>query len=109
MECDLADTGPSEKVRGWTRYKCRRSGCPVVNHSPYDITRQVTECIGWPYWWEFGNWVELFLAAAFITPRGWAAAVSWLGLTKASKCESCEERKQKLNTLGERMAKWKLN
>lgn len=103
MECDLIYDGPSEKVPGWSRYKCQRAPCPVVNHSPYDISRQVAgNCQGWPYPSELGNACELLLESNGVTPRGWATLIYRLGLVEVpeSACQSCDARKRWLNSIG---------
>ena len=92
MQCDF-------EYRDGT-HKCRRFGCPISLELAPDA-RIVTSCLGLPHWHEFGHYVELSLAAIYITKLGYIRLRYVLGL--APQC-GCQQRGEKLNTLGHRFA-----
>jgi hypothetical protein len=104
MNCRFEYAGPSKNREGFNQYGCVR--CPRIAHSPYPVERVIgPNCGGWPLASEWGYWVELFLSAAFISPRGYSRVIAWLGLVEVpeSGCGACEARKRWLNTLGGRL------
>ena len=100
MNCDLYKHCPSERVAGFHEYRCRRTGCPMIVHSPYEPDRiDGAECVGIPRWHEFGNWVDISLQVFGITKPRWA----WLTRQKDTCC-TCPQRQEKLNSLGHKLA-----
>ena len=99
MNCDWEQVGIHEAT-GWRLVKCKWCGSKAVSPYPNDLI--FGDCSRWPFWWEFGEWLSLLLAACFITQDG-VAWVRWkLGLDEIV-CE-CPARIAWLNTLGGRLA-----
>lgn len=105
MNCIWEDVPGSVDARGWRVIRCIRCGTTRgPTPSPHNVIRR--RCKKFPFVHEVGEWVEHILAANFITPRGWAPVISYLGLVEVPEsCKSCEARKRWLNTLGGRLSK----
>jgi hypothetical protein len=50
-----------------------------------------------PFWWEFGNWLEMLLETFVITRGSWLWVKRRLGF--GPQCQ-CGQRREKLNAIG---------
>jgi hypothetical protein len=107
MKCDFREIGDVPDARGARRvqcFRCRLTLNPTA--SPLHNCNGLPDgCAAWPFWWEFGNWVEIGLACVGITQRRWIWVQKKLGLVEVleAACGDCEARKKWLNSFGGRM------
>lgn len=80
-------------------YRCPR--CGHKTRRKYDAPpRRACERLG------LGDRVELTLGAWGITKRGWTRALVYLRLIEPGKSCGCDGRQEKLNRIGDGVAKW---
>lgn len=80
-----ADTAPNEE--GKRAVQCVRWCCSNRCNTKAEPELVLADCLGWPFWWEFGYWIETILKALYIG--------RWL------HCISCGARAIGLNQWGE--------
>lgn len=88
-------TEPDEK--GYRRYACTRSSCPLEANSPYGPDRIDSNCWGIPRWDELGHWAEIIMAVFTFSKRDYLYLKWMLGLQPTCKCQ---ERAEAANTFG---------
>lgn len=75
-QCAWKLVGPSQKMDGFKRYACIRTGCDLFADSPYDPDRIINPennpCRGLPMAHEWRDWIMLFADAYGLT---YAAAI----------------------------------
>ena len=98
MNCNWTNASKADE-RGWRNMQCVR--CGKVS-APTPHVSIVRECPASPHWHELGEWIELSLAAAGLSQRRYNWLRRKLGLVKPC---GCGERKEALNTWGERLAR----
>jgi hypothetical protein len=104
MRCDMSVPVGKPNEKGWRKWRCARSGCSKrTKWTPHAGEMIHFTCNGWPRPDELGEWVELFLSAAYITPRTLHLFIRRLGLVERIGC-GCYSRKKWLNTFGGRLS-----
>jgi hypothetical protein len=103
ISCNLKTDANDLNERGFPKHSCRR--CSKSWHqcgSPSEWKGDPVYCKGTPAWWEVGCWFNILLEVFGIN----AKRFSWLKhkLGFVPKCD-CHEREEKLNTLGQRLAR----
>jgi hypothetical protein len=101
MNCLWKDSGEPDD-RGWRRVQCIRCNL-VTAPTPHPHDRIKAKCKAYPFWHEFGHWLALILAAVGVTKDRYVWLKSRAGLQ--AKC-GCQQREERLNTLGGLLAAW---
>jgi len=96
MQCIQYETGEVHES-GRKILRCRRRGCDLIQLVELPGSRRIPrDCGGFPFWWEFGWWIEGWLRGHGITKARVEAVVG--------HC-NCDERIEAANEAGSAAAK----